>query len=161
MRVYISGALKASRDLAAARKLYEYAATSVQRVGGKPYLPHATTDPEKEAELSPLSVYHTDITALRSCQAVIAFLDEPSLGVGAELAICAQDDIPVLGLCRSPEEVSRFAIGCLLDSGGRLATYESEGQLDLHIDRFIQSISEPGPKPAMPAGRPSPGPPGA
>lgn len=160
MRVYISGALKASRDLAAARKLYEYAATSVRRVGVEPYLPHATTDPEKEADLSPISVYHTDITALRSCQAVIAFLDEPSLGVGAELAICAQDDIPVLGLCRSPDEVSRFAIGCLLNGGGRLATYGSEGQLDVHIDGFIQSLSEHGPRQAMPADRPNPGQPG-
>lgn len=156
MRVYISGALKASRDLAAARKLYEHAATSVRRDGVEPYLPHATTDPEKEADLSPLSVYHTDVTALRSCQAVIAFLDEPSLGVGAELAICAQDDIPVLGLCRSPERLSRFAIGCLLDSGGRLASYGSEGQLDVHIDGFIQSLSEPGRKQVMPADPPTP-----
>lgn len=156
MKVYISGALKASRDLAAARRLYEYAATSVRRIGVEPYLPHATTDPEKEADLSPLSVYHTDVTALRSCQAVIAFLDEPSLGVGAELAICAQDDIPVLGLCRSPEAVSRFAIGCLLDSGGQLASYGNEGQLDLHIDGFIQSLSQLRQKHATPADLPSP-----
>jgi nucleoside 2-deoxyribosyltransferase len=161
MRVYISGALKASRDLVAARKLYEYAATSVRRVGVEPYLPHATTDPEKEADLSPQSVYHTDVTALRSCQAVIAFLDEPSLGVGAELAICAQDDIPVLGLCRSPQEVSRFAIGCLLDSGGQLASYRTEEQLDVHIDGFIQSLSEVGRKQAMPADPPTPEQPGA
>lgn len=156
MRVYISGALKASRDLAGARKLYEFAATSVRRLGSDPYLPHATTDPEKEADLSPSLVYHTDITALRSCQAVVAFLDEPSLGVGAELAICAQDDIPVLGLCRSPDEISRFAVGCLLASGGRLESYGSEMQLDAHIHGFIRSLLEPVRKQAMPADLPIP-----
>lgn len=141
MRVYISGALKASRDLVAARKLYEYAADSVRRVGVEPYLPHNSTDPEAEADLSPTAVYRTDILALRNSHAVIAFLDEPSLGVGAELAICALEDIPVLGLCRSEVGVSRFAVGCLIESGGHLACYATDDQLEGHIESFIQALA--------------------
>lgn len=71
MRVYISGALSGSRDLAAARDLYERAALAVSQAGHEPYIPHATNDPERAATLAPESVYEFDMNAVHRSDAVL------------------------------------------------------------------------------------------
>ncbi len=135
--VYISGALKASRDLDRARALYERAAYVVREAGDQPYLPHQHTDPERNAAISPVQVFQRDLGALRSADAVLAFLSEPSLGVGAELALCAQAGTPMLGLVTPSDEVSRFAIGLLGSAGGRIAVYANTEELDGAVREFL------------------------
>ncbi len=140
MRVYISGALKGSRDLVAARKLYERAALAVSQAGHEPYIPHASTDPVRAAKLAPEAVYDSDMKAIHRSDAVLAFLNEPSLGVGAELAICTRESIPVLGLCAAQTDVSRFAIGCLLAGNGRMIRYRAWAQAEQAIAGFLAAL---------------------
>lgn len=140
MRVYISGALKGSRDLSAARDLYERAALAVSQAGHEPYVPHSSTDPERAAALSPEAVYDSDMKAIHRSDAVLAFLNEPSLGVGAEIAICARESIPVLGLCALRTEVSRFALGCLLAGNGRMIRYRAWAQAEQAIATFLAEL---------------------
>lgn len=140
MRVYISGALKGSRDLAAARELYERAAIAVSRAGHEPYIPHSSTDPERAAALAPEAVYDSDLKAIHRSDAVLAFLNEPSFGVGAEIAICTRESIPVLGLCAVRTEVSRFALGCLLAGNGRMIRYQAWAQAEQEIVGFLAEL---------------------
>ena len=140
MRIYVSGALKGSRDLRTARELYERAAATVAAAGHEPYLPHKNTDPEEAAQLPPERVFDTDLNAIRNSHAVLAFLSEPSLGVGAELAICRREAIPLLGLCEEGVEVSRFAIGCLVAGRGQLVRYGAWTQAQEAILDFLNDL---------------------
>jgi len=59
------------------------------------------------------AVFLKDVEALFSCDVIVAFLDEPSLGVGAEIALAIQQEKVVIGLFRRGSEVSRFIEGLL------------------------------------------------
>jgi 2'-deoxynucleoside 5'-phosphate N-hydrolase len=141
MMVYVSGALKGSRDIARARALYEQAAYFVATAGHKAYLPHQNTDPEHAAAISPAQVFRRDVAALRAANGVVAFIGEPSLGVGAELALCAEAGTPLLGLHTPADDVSRFAVGLLEAVGARLVCYGDSGELESAIRDFLDDIS--------------------
>ena len=141
MMVYISGALKASRDLARARALYESVAEIVTLAGHIAYLPHQFTDPEYAVTASPVQVFQRDLAALRSADGVLAFLGEPSLGVGAEIAICTQAKTPLLGLHRPGDDVSRFAVGLLEAAGARLVCYANAIELEAAIHKFLEEVN--------------------
>ena len=97
--IYISGALMGSSDLSAARELYERVAGMVEGLGQDAYVPHKATDPEGNPTIPPGEVFRTAVDNILASKGVIAFLNEPSLGVGAEIAICIHESIPVLGAC--------------------------------------------------------------
>ena len=140
MKVYVSGALKGSRNLVAARALYELAAATIADAGYEPYLPHKNTDPEATPEISAERVFATDVEAIRNSDAVLAFLNEPSLGVGAEVAICSQESIPILGLCERGVDVSRFTVGCLTAGNGRFIRYAAWDQVQNAILGFLDEL---------------------
>ncbi|WP_133065543.1 nucleoside 2-deoxyribosyltransferase [Niveispirillum lacus] len=141
MIVYVSGALKASRDLSRARALYEEAARIVVDAGHQAYLPHQTTDPLHNADASPAQVFQQDVLALMQADGVVAFLNEPSLGVGAELALCTQAGTRVLGLHNTDSDVSRFAVGLLEAHGGRLVQYDELENIEEAILRFLEDLT--------------------
>lgn len=141
MMVYVSGALKGSRDIARARALYERAARVVAAAGHQAYLPHQHTDPIHAAAISPAQVFRRDLAALRAASGVVAFVGEPSLGVGAELALCAEAGTPLLGLHTPVDDVSRFAVGLLEAAGARLVCYADAGELEAAIRSFLEDLS--------------------
>jgi nucleoside 2-deoxyribosyltransferase len=122
--VYISGPLHASRDLKSARVFYEYLAGVVSDLGWTPYLPHQTTDPDRQAHLSPEHVFAHDLDRLVTANAIVADIGQPSSGVGAELGIACERSIPVVGLHALRERPSRFVLGMLLSSPwAKVVTY--------------------------------------
>lgn len=123
--LYISGALRGARSLAAARRKYEDFA-GLLACGGKydTYLPHSQTDPESDSGLDPVAVFTKDVEALLACDAVIAFLDEPSLGVGAEISLAFQHKKVVVGIFKRGTQVSRFVEGLIQVSKGSILEYD-------------------------------------
>lgn len=107
--IYISGALRGSNEIA--RKRYETLASSLQSKGLKTYIPHLETN-----ATSAKDVFDKDMEALVNSRLVVAFLDEASLGVGAEVATALERKIPVLGLVTRGASLSRFLIGMLENS---------------------------------------------
>lgn len=83
-------------------------------------MPHKENDPEDHPEISAEEVFKRDTTKLLEADLVIAFVGAPSLGVGAELALAVNSDIPVLAICRPNEIVSRFVVGMLARHGNRV-----------------------------------------
>lgn len=137
MRVYISGALQASRDLGAARARYELAAAAATRAGHIPYLPHLHTDPERAAGLSAEVVFARDRDELYRADTVIAFVDEPSLGVGAELVLAGESGTAILVLHHSGVTVSRFLLGYLESIGASVRSYTTSEDIAPAIADFL------------------------
>jgi Nucleoside 2-deoxyribosyltransferase len=142
MRIYISGPLQGSTDLARARRFYENLADIVHGCGHDPYVPHHNTDPTHAAGLSSEAVFTADIAALSSAHAVIAHVGLPSTGVGAELALAIASSRRVLGLKRPDEKGSRFAEGLILDSGGKVITFAGQDDLTLQLRSWLSMSSD-------------------
>lgn len=123
MKVYISGALAASKDIATARRRYEELAALLTAAGHSPYLPHSRTDPERSPGIASADVFREDMEALVRADAVVAIMDEPSLGVGAEIAIALERGIMVIGAFHRGANASRFVRG-LLEGSPRGAVFE-------------------------------------
>lgn len=113
MKTYISGPLHAVRDLAAARSFYETLATTCRDAGWEPYLPHQNTDPEIHRDVSEAEVFDRDLHAIQDADVIVAYIGQPSSGVGAELGIAFAEGRPVVALYHENESPSRFLLGML------------------------------------------------
>ena len=92
--------------------------------------------------MSPEDVFERDMVALDAADAVIAHIGMPSTGVGAELAISAAMERPILGLKRCVEPSSRFAEGLILRSGGAVASFASEEELASSVCLWLSKIDD-------------------
>jgi nucleoside 2-deoxyribosyltransferase len=117
---YISGPLTGVRNLAASRRYYEALAAGCERVGVSAFVPHRANDPLLHTERTPVEVFESDLSNVLRSNVIVAYIGEPSLGVGAELAIAIDKAIPVLALWRPGDTVSRFILGMLASQGSRL-----------------------------------------
>jgi nucleoside 2-deoxyribosyltransferase len=113
VRAYVSGALNNVADLAAARTLYETLGDACDAAGCPAYVPHQHADPERDPQMSNREVAERDLAAIAAADVVVAHLGEPSLGVGAELALALHTGKRILALARDDQRVSRFALGLL------------------------------------------------
>ncbi len=113
----------ASRDLAKARSLYEAIGNVCTQRGFNAYLPHKNTDPLNASEISPHDVFQRDCAQLLACSTVVAYLGEPSPGVGAQIAIAVQRGLRIFALHESGITVSRLILG-LLEEYHNAAVYE-------------------------------------
>jgi 2'-deoxynucleoside 5'-phosphate N-hydrolase len=126
LRVYISGALMGASDLNRVRNLYQRFAEACEAVQWEPYLPHTRTDPERDGGATPSEVIDADLRELNRSDVVIAYLGEPSLGVGAEVVLAMQSGKAILAVYESSRRVSRF-VGGLLERypQARVLSFES------------------------------------
>ncbi|AOX45311.1 nucleoside 2-deoxyribosyltransferase [Microbacterium sp. BH-3-3-3] len=138
MRIYISGPLQGSTDLATARRFYDALALLIRDAGHEAYVPHHSTDPVAAAGLPAQVVFATDLAALNSADAIIAHVGLPSTGVGAELALATASGRRVLGIKRPGEKGSRFAEGLIADGGGQVRTFADEQELREAVRNWLR-----------------------
>lgn len=125
LRVYISGAFVGSLDWEAASQRYELLGSMLKDVGFAVYLPHAHTHPVLNAELNAGAVFTQDREEIHKSDMLLALLDEPSHGVGAEISMALCNGMTVLGACSRNRKVSRFIQGMLeISSNGTYFEYE-------------------------------------
>jgi nucleoside 2-deoxyribosyltransferase len=125
MRIYVSGAFIGSLDLENAQREYEHLAVLLRQAGFDVYLPHLHTSPLESSGLSAREVYERDIKELYASDLVIALLNEPSHGVGAELSLALTHRLPIMGFGFRGKNVSRFLRGMLESSeSGEYFEYE-------------------------------------
>ena len=113
MRVYVAGALNGSRNAPQAMAKYEAVAEMLREIGVEPYVPHCHSAPQLRLDHSPERIYEVDSKALAAADLLLAFLDEPSLGVGAEIALAMSLDVPVLAVWPQGSHVSPFVRGLI------------------------------------------------
>ena len=111
MRAYISGALMNAQNLEQSRSLYERFAAACREAGWDAYVPHQHADPVKDSHLSNVDVAARDVDQVTSADAIVAYVGEPSLGVGAEVAIALAAGRRVLLVAEDDRRVSRFLLG--------------------------------------------------
>lgn len=108
---YISGALTAVGDGAAARHLYELLADVVAAEGYAAYLPHRHTDPIAAPDMAPPEVYAVDRRRIAEATVLVAYAGAPSFGVGTEVEIAREHGVPVILVAERDRAVSRILLG--------------------------------------------------
>ena len=137
MKFYISGALQGSNNLSSARGIYELAGKTVQDAGATAYVPHMKTDPEANVALDSHSVFKTDLDEIKDSDGLIVFLNEPSLGVGAEIAIALSLGKTLLPLLEEGRDFSRFVDGLIKGNGVEICRYASPLELTTLIQNHV------------------------
>lgn len=137
MKFYISGALMASKNLNEATKEYEDIAALLEENGHDAYLPHKNTHPAKSQNLQAHEVFGCDYSEIEKADAVLAFANEPSLGVGAEVALALNLEKTVIVAFRTDTPVSRFLTGLVEQRGGTLISYEALDNLQKQVENSI------------------------
>lgn len=123
MTAYISGALLNASNLDESRRLYESFAAACGRAGCAAYVPHQHADPVRDAHLSNADVAARDLEAIAAADVLVAYIGEPSLGVGAEIAIALAAGTRVLALAPADRRVSRFVLGLLERAGDQAVVF--------------------------------------
>jgi nucleoside 2-deoxyribosyltransferase len=111
MRAYISGALLNAASLDDSRALYERFAEACVAAGWEAYVPHQHADPVRDTHLTNRDVAERDIHQVLAADLLVAYVGEPSLGVGAEVAIALAAGKRVLVVAEAERRVSRFLLG--------------------------------------------------
>jgi len=93
------------------RALYERFADACRAAGWEAYVPHQHADPVRDAAMSNVEVAERDVDQVAAADALVAYVGEPSLGVGAEVAIALRAGKRVFVLAESDRRVSRFLLG--------------------------------------------------
>ena len=106
-QVYISGPLTNSSK----KELYELLGEEFEKCGFSAYIPHQHTDPVKNSKITPEKVYQTDYRKIIESSLLVAYVGEPSLGVGQEIQIASFHQIPILLVCEKGAKVSRMTLG--------------------------------------------------
>lgn len=101
------GSRRASKRRRGALRTYGIVADLVRKAGGEPYDPARELDPKKSFSETSAE----DIEWLDAADGVVACMDEPSFGVGAEVMYALVNGKPVLGLARRGPPVSRLLEG--------------------------------------------------
>lgn len=112
MKVYISGALTGTSNHNQLKRFYEQLGRLCEQYGLIAYVPHLATDPVNHPHVSPHQVYALDREQVSNSNLVIAYVGQPSSGVGMEVQIAESNHIPVLLLYEQGKSVSRMIRGC-------------------------------------------------
>lgn len=112
--VYMSGALTGlgDDDLKYATELYDRVESLCKALGIDAYLPgKSPTTPSKG--IPHHKVWKIDYEKVSASSAVIAYVGLPSTGVGAEIEMARQAEVPVVLLCEEDRQdgVSRLVLG--------------------------------------------------
>ena len=91
---------------------------------------------ELERKLTPVSVYARDIQCLNECDAVIAEVTNPSLGVGYEICWALIAEKPTLCLFQKNTFVSWMIIGNN-SPFLNLGEYDNTTELSIMVDNFL------------------------
>jgi len=109
--IYIAGKLTKSSNLEKQKKFYESIAKIAKKTLFSVYVPHKHTDPIKHANISAEKVYNIDSEIVANAKIIIAYVGEPSLGVGTELEIAKNNKTKIILLFHKDCKVSRMALG--------------------------------------------------
>jgi hypothetical protein len=89
------------------RGFYESLGAICLEFGLEPFLPHRHAGPETQAQLTPQRVDQIDRLAVTQSYLVIAYVGEPSIGVGIEVEMANHANKPVVILAEQTRLIAR------------------------------------------------------
>jgi hypothetical protein len=143
LRIYISGAFTNISNWIEVSQIYEYVAKSFNQNGFGIYLPHSKTPPTLTEGLTSEEVFLRDFDEIKKSQIIFAFLDNPSHGVGAEIALALNLGLIVVGVSHNNIKISRFIEGLLQNHpNGYFFKYENIDEIQLNFVSIINSRND-------------------
>jgi 2'-deoxynucleoside 5'-phosphate N-hydrolase len=139
MKIYFSGSISGGRTHEA---IYQHLVAQLQAQGHDVLSAHVA-DPiaiEREKDLTPRAVFERDVAWVAACEAMIAEVSTPSLGVGYEYGLAVQLGKPVLCVYRSGLRMSKMITGNPAPNL-TVATYSSEAELDELVASFLTNLT--------------------
>ncbi len=139
MKIYFSGSISGGREH---ETVYQHLVAHLQARGHHVLSAHVA-DPlalQTERNLSPREVFERDSNWVKECEALVAEVSTPSLGVGYEYGLAVQLGKPVLCVYRAGIRMSKMITGnpapnlCV-------AAYSSEAELDEQVDAFLENLT--------------------
>jgi len=111
VKAYVSGVLTGGDEIQELKKFYERIADACTAAGIEAYVPHRVSDPVDNPDMTPEAVYDLDRQQVLDSNLLIAYIGLPSLGVGMEIEIAREKNIPVVVLMEKGRRISRIARG--------------------------------------------------
>ena len=139
MKIYFSGSISGGR---AHEAIYQHLVAHLQAQGHTVLSAHVA-DPvalEAEKDLPPREVFERDSNWVKECEAMVAEVSTPSLGVGYEYGLAVQLGKPVLCVYRSGVRLSKMISGNPAPNL-TVAAYSSESELDAIVDPFLANLT--------------------
>ncbi len=139
MKIYFSGSISGGREYEA---IYQHLVAHLQAQGHVVLSAHVA-DPdavEREKDWSPRAVFERDVKWVEECEALVAEVSTPSLGVGYEYGLAVQLDKPVLCVYRSGLRMSKMVTGNPAQNL-TVAMYYTLAELDEQVDAFIANLT--------------------
>lgn len=139
MKIYFSGSISGGREHEA---IYQHLVARLQTQGHDVLSAHVADPTALEAEkgLSPREVFVRDVNWVRECEAMVAEVSTPSLGVGYEYGLAVQLGKPVLCIYRSGVRMSKMVTGNPAPNLS-VAMYSNPAELDERIDAFLYNLT--------------------
>jgi 2'-deoxynucleoside 5'-phosphate N-hydrolase len=91
---------------------YDQLALVCRRHGWQTFVPHHFIDPEEFPASSPAEVYDREMRDLKEADVVIAYVGQPSLGVGMEVEAARAQNAIIILMSEKGTNVSRLIRGC-------------------------------------------------
>jgi 2'-deoxynucleoside 5'-phosphate N-hydrolase len=139
MKIYFSGSISGGREHEA---IYQHLVARLQAQGHNVLSAHVA-DPialEVEKDMPPREVFERDVKWVKECEAMIAEVSTPSLGVGYEYALAVQLGKPVLCVSRSGVRLSKMITGNPAPNL-TVATYSTEAEVAEQVDVFLKNLT--------------------
>ncbi len=140
MNIYFSGSIAGGRD---ELTIYQHIVKQLQAAGHSVPSAHVA-DPNvlaNEAALTERGIFERDVAWVSQCDALVAEVSTPSLGVGYEIALAAQLGKPILCLYREGLFVSRMITG---NPHAQVKTYTTLDEIDAYLAQFLsQCLNKP------------------
>jgi nucleoside 2-deoxyribosyltransferase len=140
MKIYFSGSISGGREHEA---IYQHLVAHLHARGHHVLSAHVA-DPlalEVEKDMPAHEVFERDTNWIKDCDAMIAEVSTPSLGVGYEYALAVQLDKPVLCVYRSSVRLSKMITGNPAPNL-TVTAYASEVELDERVETFLKNLTE-------------------
>jgi 2'-deoxynucleoside 5'-phosphate N-hydrolase len=139
MKIYFSGSISGGREHEA---IYQHLVARLQAQGHDVLSAHVA-DPgvlEREKNAPAREVFERDVKWVEACEAMIAEVSTPSLGVGYEYGLAVQLGKPVLCVYRAGLRLSKMVTGNPA-LNLTVATYSTLPELDEQVDAFITNLT--------------------
>lgn len=135
MQIYFAASIAGGRAYLAT---YEKIVRHLQALGHRVLTEHIIAPDvlDQESHLTAEEIYRRDVEWLADCDALVAEISNPSLGVGYEIAYALDLGKKILALHQRGLFISRMIIGNPRP-GLSIADYESDAEWQKQIDQFL------------------------
>ena len=139
MKIYFAGSIRGGRqDAAKYLELIDFLGTLTEVL--TEHVGASELGNQGENTLSDHEIHRRDVEWLESCDAVIAEVTNPSLGVGYEIGIAEKLGKPVL--CLFDESQTEFRLSAMLSGNGKIQVgrYQAIGEAKRQITEFVSTL---------------------